>query len=199
MKSIPEWRPRTERQKQSSARNWNKARLIGFRVDTSVMTKEEIDIYADIKNKIAILLKNWERNGDEFFNREFRPVPLPAISSKDLVASLLEGGPEGEFLKVARKLDRKIDPEGSYGSTFFFLDDECILQFTNSSVLINESLWNTIGCDHFDADYQATEEFFRVMLRKYFGKKFCSRKKMVTPISRIFAEQIGKYFKIKET
>jgi len=164
------------------------------------MTKEEVDIYADIINKMTILLKNWERNDDEFFNREFRPVPLPAISSKDLVASLLEGGAEGEFLKVASKLDRKIDLDGLYGSTFFFLDDECILQFANRIVFVNESLWNTIRYDHFGADHQATEEFFRVMLRKYFGKKFGSHKHTITTLSRNFCfERIGKHFKIRET
>lgn len=58
---------------QVRSRNWQKARLLGFCIDTTILTEEEKIVYSEIKEKLFILKRNWDINTAKFLGHPLKP------------------------------------------------------------------------------------------------------------------------------
>ena len=54
-------------------RNWNYARLLGFGLNTNILTEEEKVIYASIEELKKKLVANWDFNTEKFVGHPLKP------------------------------------------------------------------------------------------------------------------------------
>ena len=63
----------TEKQNLASTRNWAKRRLLGFNLDTKILTKEEKIMYANALSALKHLRDNWDKNTEIVLDTKLRP------------------------------------------------------------------------------------------------------------------------------